>query len=89
MTGKFNIPIKLNLLGIQLGQIKALLEEMNQKLDVLLKTPLKTSIKLFQSSLNNLQHGDIKLAIEELKSAKAKALEALSIFEEVTEMVQI
>jgi hypothetical protein len=44
---------------------------------------LKTSIKLFQSSINSLQLGEIKLAIEELKLAKSKAFEAMAIFEEV------
>jgi hypothetical protein len=50
---------------------------------LLLKTPLKTSIKHFQSSINSLQLGEIKLAIEELKLAKSKAFEAMAIFEEV------
>jgi hypothetical protein len=48
-----------------------------------MKTPLKTAIKHFQSSLHTLQAGNIKDAIEELKLAKSKAYEAMSIFEEV------
>jgi hypothetical protein len=56
---------------------------MNKKLDVLLKTPLKTSIKLFQSSIDSLQLGAIKQAMDDLKQAKLKAFEAMAIFEEV------
>ncbi len=40
--------------GIRLAQIKCQLDEISAKIDVLLKSPFKTAIKHFQSSLNTL-----------------------------------
>ena len=79
------IPNKNTLLclGLRLAQIKCLLDEINNKLDILLQTPIQSAIRIFKTTLNTLKLGEMRNALEELKEAKSKAHDALSIFEMV------
>ena len=75
--------IKILCLGLRLAQIKCLLDEINNKLDILLQTPIQSAIRIFKTTLNTLKLGEMRNALEELKEAKSKAHDALSIFEMV------
>ena len=65
--------------GFQMAQLMAKVDEINEKLDVMLTAPLQQAEKLLRESMTHLMHGDTGNCIEDLKKAKDKAIEAYSL----------
>ena len=67
---------KLDLMAFNIAQLKAKVEEINRKLDIILDAPLGQAVEYLEMALIQLNHGDISNTIEELKNVKHQAMKA-------------
>ena len=67
---------KLDLGGFQMAQLMAKVDEINQKLDVVLTSPLKEAEEFLRMAMIHLESGSIAASIEELKKVKDKSVQA-------------
>ena len=67
---------KLDLGGFQMAQLTAKVDEINQKLDVVLTAPLKEAEEFLRMAMIHLENGNIAASIEELKKVRDKAVTA-------------
>ena len=61
---------KFDLMSLKLAQLKAKVEEINKKLDIILDAPLAQAIEFLDMALIHLEAGNIANTVEELKNVK-------------------
>ena len=67
---------KLDLMSLKMAQLKAKVEEINQKLDIILDAPLAQAVEFLEMAMIHLEAGNIANTIEELKNVKLHAMNA-------------
>ena len=63
-------------LALNMAQLKAKVEEINRKLDILLEAPLSQAIEFLEMVLVHLEQGNFAKAINELEKVKDHAMTA-------------
>ena len=72
---------KLDVMAFNIVQLKAKVEEINRKLDLILDAPLGQAVEFLGMALVQLDYGDISTTIEELKNVKHHAMKAFQYAE--------
>ena len=67
---------KLDLVAFEMAQLKKQVEEINQKLDVILSTPLKQAVDLFGKAMRHMENESIPGTIKELEKVRDHAIQA-------------
>ena len=70
---------KVDMTGFTLAQIKREIEEIKESLNVVLGAPLKLALEAYWNSLHQLEHGNIKRCVEEVKEMTRQARKAFCI----------
>ena len=67
---------KLDLAAFQLAQVVKQVEEINQKLDVILSAPLKQAVDFFGKAMRHMENASIPGTIKEMEDVKRHAIQA-------------
>ena len=67
---------KLDLMAFNIAQLKAKVEEINRKLDIILDAPLGQAVEYLEMALIHLKQGDFSNTIKELENVKHHAMKA-------------
>ena len=67
---------KFDLTAFNIAQLKANVEEINRKIDVILEAPFGQAVEFLEKALTHLDRGNFAKTIEELKNVKHNAVTA-------------
>ena len=72
---------KFDLTAFNIAQLKANVEEINRKIDVILEAPFGQAVEFLEKALTHLDRGNFAKTIEELKNVKHNAVTAFQYAE--------
>ena len=80
---------KFDLTAFNVAQLKANVEEINRKIDVILEAPFGQAVEFLEKALTHLDRGNFAKTIEELKNVKHNAVTAFQYAEGKADALEV